>query len=43
MENKGVFTKILAVAGTIFVWFPILSPILLTAIFFIQEHIFRFD
>jgi len=43
MENKGVFTKILAVAGTIFVWFPILSPILLTTIFFIQEHIFRFD
>jgi len=43
MENKGVFTKILAVAGTIFVWFPIFSPILLTTIFFIQEHIFRFD
>jgi len=43
MENKGVFTKILAVAGTIFVWFPILAPILLTAIFFIQAHIFRFD
>jgi len=43
MENKGVFTKILAVAGTIFVWFPILSPIFLTTIFFIQEHIFRFD
>jgi len=43
MENKRVFTKILAVAGTIFVWFPILAPILLTTIFFIQEHIFRFD
>lgn len=43
MENKRVFTKILAVTGTIFVWFPILAPILLTTIFFIQEHIFRFD
>lgn len=43
MENKGVFTNILAVAGTIFVWFPILAPILLTILFFIQEHIFRFD
>ena len=43
MENKGAFTKILAVVGTIFVWFPILAPILLTTIFFIQEHIFRFD
>ena len=43
MENKRVFTKILAVTGTIFVWFPILAPILLTTIFYIQEHIFRFD
>jgi len=43
MENKGVLTKILAVAGTIFVWFPILAPIIFTNIFFIHEQVFRFD
>lgn len=43
MENKGTLTKLLAIAGTVLVWFPILAPILLTTIFFIQEQIFRFD
>lgn len=43
MENKGVFTKTLAVAGTIFVWFPILAPILFSVISFIGDRRFRFD
>ena len=43
MENKGVFTKILATVGTVLVWFPILAPILLTTIRFIQSQRFRFD
>jgi len=43
MENKGVLTKILAIAGTVLVWFPILAPILITTILFTQEQIFRFD
>jgi hypothetical protein len=43
MENKGVLTKILAVAGTVLVWFPILAPILISVIFFLQRQIFRFD
>ena len=43
MENKGVFTKILAVAGTVLVWFPVLAPILITTILYVQEQIFRFD
>lgn len=43
MENKGVLTKILAIAGTVLVWFPILAPILITTILFVQEQIFRFD
>jgi hypothetical protein len=43
MENKGIFTKILAIAGTVLVWFPILAPILITTILFIQEQIFRLD
>jgi len=43
MENKGVLTKILAVAGTVSVWLPILAPILFSTILFIQRQIFRFD
>ena len=43
MENKGVLTKILAIAGTIFVWLPILAPILFSAISLIADGIFRFD
>ncbi len=43
MENKGTLTKILAVAGTILVWLPILAPILFSAIFLIAERVFRFD
>lgn len=43
MENKGTFTKILAVAGAIFVWLPILAPILFSALLFLRAHIFRMD
>jgi len=43
MEKRGIFTKILATVGTVLVWFPILAPILLTVIFYINERIFRFD
>ena len=43
MKKKGVLTKILAIAGTALVWFPILAPILLSVVFIITSHIFRFD
>jgi hypothetical protein len=43
MKKKNVFTKVLAIAGTALVWFPILAPILLSVIFIITNHIFRFD
>ena len=43
MEKKDVLTKILAIAGTVLVWFPILAPILLSVVGFIGERIFRFD
>jgi hypothetical protein len=43
MKNKGVLTKILAFAGTVLIWFPILAPILFTTIRFIQSQRFRFD
>jgi len=43
MEKKDVLTKILAIAGTVLVWFPILAPVLLSVAVIIQERIFRFD
>jgi hypothetical protein len=43
MKNKGIFTKILAITGTVLVWFPVLAPILLSVIFLITEGVFRFD
>lgn len=43
MEKKGSLTKFLAISGTILVWFPILAPVLISAIFYLQEHILRID
>ena len=43
MEKRGVLTKILAVTGTVLVWFPILAPVLLSLALFISRRIFRFD
>ena len=43
MEKKGILNKILAIAGTVFVWFPILVPILFSAEFFIKVRRFRID
>jgi membrane protease YdiL (CAAX protease family) len=43
MENKGVFTKILAVAGTVLVWIPILAPVLFSLSRLLADRRFRFD
>lgn len=43
MKNKGIFTKILAIAGSVLVWFPLLAPVLISLIFFAQEGEFRID
>jgi hypothetical protein len=43
MEKKKALTKFLAIAGTVLVWFPLLAPILLSVIFFLQEQIWRMD
>jgi hypothetical protein len=43
MEKRVLFTKILAVIGTVLVWFPIVAPVLLSLALPIQERIFRFD
>jgi hypothetical protein len=45
MKKKNILTKILATAGTTLVWFPILAPILLSAVRMISRpiSIFRID
>jgi hypothetical protein len=43
MAKRGTLTKILAVTGTVLVWFPILAPIVLSLAFFVSEHLLRID
>jgi hypothetical protein len=41
MEKKRLFTKVLAITGTVLVWFPVLAPILLSAVEFARMGMFR--
>ena len=43
MAKKDRFTKILAIAGTVFVWLPILAPVVFAVIRFIQARRVMFD
>lgn len=43
MEQKDVFTKVLAVAGTVLVWIPILFTIITAVIGTIRDRVLRFD
>jgi len=43
MGKKSILTKILAIAGTALVWFPILALVFLSVAVIISDHIFRFD
>jgi len=43
MEKKGVLTKVLAIVGTVLVWFPILVPALFSVVKLVKGRIFRFD
>lgn len=43
MEKKNIFTKVLAVVGALLIWFPILAPIVLSAIVAIADGVFRLD
>jgi hypothetical protein len=43
MQKKDVFTKILAILGTLLIWFPILAPFIAGAGLLIQSGMFRFD
>ena len=43
MEKKNILTQFLAIVGTILVWFPIVAPVVLSAIAFMAERMFRLD
>lgn len=43
MEKKDVFTKILAILGTILIWLPVLAPFILGLGSLIRDGKFRFD
>jgi hypothetical protein len=43
MEKKGMLTKVLAVVGTVLVWFPILATIAISVVGSIGDRVFRFD
>ena len=43
MKKKGVLTSILAIAGTVLVWFPILALVLLSVFALAGDRMFRFD
>jgi hypothetical protein len=41
--DKSIFTKILAITGTVLVWFPILAPVLLSIARFVGIGRFQID
>jgi hypothetical protein len=43
MEKRSILTKVLAIAGAALLWFPILAPIVLSAVVAIARHVFLFD
>ena len=43
MEKKDGLTKILAIFGTVLIWFPVLAPFLAGTGLFIRSGMFRFD
>jgi len=43
MENKSVFNKVLALAGTVLVWIPFIFMIVTSIIGTIAGHMFRVD
>jgi hypothetical protein len=42
-QKTGVFSKVLAVAGTALVWFPILATVVLSVAGSVGDGVFRFD
>ena len=43
MKTHNRLTKLLAIVGTLLVWFPILAPIVVTLAYFFISGLFRFD
>ncbi len=43
MGKPNILTKVLAAAGTLFAWFPIAAPILISAMAFVGRGVLRFD
>ena len=43
MQKKDVLSKILAIVGTVLVWFPILAPFVLGFVSLGMDGIYRFD
>ena len=43
MSRKDWLTKALAIVGTVLAWFPVLAPVVLSAIVLIARHMFLFD
>ena len=43
LHKKSKLTQALAISGTVFSWIPILFPILLSLVFFIQQQRFQLD
>ena len=43
MDRKGVFTRVLAVVGTVLVWFPILATVVISVVGSSRGRVFRFD
>jgi len=43
MDKRGTLTKILAVAGTVLVWIPVLAPVFFSIIALTSGRGFRFD
>jgi hypothetical protein len=43
MDKKNVFSKILAITGTILVWFPVLAAVVFSIAHLVRSGQFRFD
>ena len=43
MGKKDALSKILAVLGTVLVWFPVLAPVILGFVPLLSDGIYRFD
>jgi hypothetical protein len=43
MKENGILTRILAIVGTVLVWFPIFAPVLFSIAAILRGGVFRFD